>query len=146
MGLNENQERAVGVTLRLLEERLKRIEQVIDADEEGILYRRVARISPAEREKMRALLMAMREQIRRAAEQFHLRKEEQNAAREIVGTLSLAWESLEDARPRKLGAYGAVDPALKDTLDPILQQLIRLLFELEDVARGDSKPHQDAER
>ena len=138
MGLNENQERAVAVTLRLLEERLADIERVIAEDEEGALYRRVARFSPEQREKMNNLIAAMRGQIRRAAARFHLPQQEQDAAREIVGKLMLSWESLEDSRPRKLGAYGDVDPALKETLDPILQELIRLLFRLDAVARdGD---------
>ena len=138
MGLNANQKRAVTVTLRLLEERLAHIERVMNEDEEGVLYRRVARFSPDQRAKMDKLIAAMRGQIRRAAERFYLPQEEQDAAREIVGKLTLSWEGLEDSRPRKLGAYGNVDPALKETLDPILQELIRLLFRLEAVARdGD---------
>ncbi len=139
MGLNENQTRAVAVTLRLLEERLSDIERVIVEDEEGVLYRRTARFSPEQREKMDKLIRAMRGQIRRAAVRFHLPQEEQDAARAIVGKLMLSWESLEDSRPRKLGAYGTVDPALKETLDPILQELIRLLFRLEAVARDEDR-------
>jgi hypothetical protein len=139
MGLNENQKRAVTVTLRLLEERLADIERVIEEDEDGVLYRRVARFSPGQREKMDELIAAMRGQIRRAAVRFRLPQEEQNAAREIAGKVTLSWESLEDSRPRKLGAYGNVDPALKETLDPILQELIRLLFRLEAVARDGDK-------
>ncbi len=135
MGLNENQERAVRVTLRMLEERLARIERVVRQDEEGILYRRVGDFSPEQRQEIQALIAAMREQIRRAAEQFGFEKEEQSASKEIAGTLSLAWESLEETRPRKLGAYGPVDPALSVTLEPIVQELIRLLFKVVDAAR-----------
>ena len=138
MALNANQKRAVAVTLRLLEERLVEIERMIDQDEEGILYHRVARLSPEQREKMDMLIAAMRGQIRRAAERFHLPQDERDAAREIVGILTLSWESLEDIRPHKLGAYGDVDPALKETLDPIVQELIHLLFRLEAIARAKS--------
>jgi hypothetical protein len=136
MSLNPNQFRSVTITLRLLEERLADIERVIAQDEQGILYQRVAQFTPQQRAQMNEIIRAMREQIRRAAEEFQLPGEEQNAARYIVGTLSLSWESLEEIRSRKLKGYGAVDPALRDTLDPILKQLIRLLFSLTDVARG----------
>jgi len=136
MSLNPNQFRSVTITLRLLEERLADIERVIAQDEQGILYQRVAQFTPQQRAQMNEIIRAMREQIRRAAEEFQLPGEEQNAARYIVGTLSLSWESLEEIRSRKLKGYGAVDPALRDTLDPILKQLIRLLFSLPDVARG----------
>ena len=136
MSLNPNQFRSVTITLRLLEERLADIERVIAQDEQGILYQRVAQFTPQQRAQMNEIIRAMREQIRRAAEEFQLPGEEQNAARYIVGTLSLSWESLEEIRSRKLKSYGEVDPELRDTLDPILNQLIRLLFSLTDVARG----------
>ena len=139
MGLSHNQERAVTVALRLLEERLRRIERVIDEDEEGILYRRHAEFSTAQRRTMHELIDTMREQIRRAADEFHLQEEEQHPVREIVGTLSLTWESLEESRPRKLNAYGAVDPALNETLEPIMQMLIQLLFRLQAAAEGKDR-------
>jgi len=137
MGLNVNQRRAVSVTLRLLEERLADIERAMEGSEQGILYRRIARFTPKQREQMRLLITAMREEIRGAATQFHLIVEEQSAARYVIGTLSMSWESLEETRPRKLKAYGEVDPALEETLEPILQRLIQLLFDLEDAALGE---------
>jgi hypothetical protein len=140
MGLNENQRRTVTTTLRLLEERLGEIERVIQSDEVGILYRRRAHFTPTQVKQMRDLIAAMRAEIQRAATQFHLPSEEINPVRFIIGTLSLSWESLEDSRSRKLGAYGEVDPELNDTLDPILQHLIDLLFDLEDVARREGRP------
>lgn len=134
MDLNVNQRRALAVVLRLLEERLVEIDRMIEQDEEGILYHRVARFSPEQREKIDQLIIATCGQIRRAAERFRLPQEERDAAREIVGILTLSWEGLEDVHSRKLGAYGNVDPALKETLDPLLQELIHLLFQLEAVA------------
>jgi hypothetical protein len=137
MSLNSSQRRAVTVTLRLLEERLADIERVLQNDEQGVLYRRVARFTLTQREQMRNLIAAMREEIRRAARQFDLPQEEQDATRYIIGTLSLSWESLEEIRARKLKSYGEVDPALKETLDPIVRQLIQLLFRLQHAARED---------
>ena len=40
MSLNRNQERAVAVRLRMLEERLAIIARLMDEDEGGLLYRR----------------------------------------------------------------------------------------------------------
>jgi hypothetical protein len=136
MSLNPNQVGAVTATLRLLEERLVEIERMVSKDEQGILYRRVAQFTPTQRVQMNEIIRAMREQIRRAADEFQLPCEGQNAARHTIGILSLSWESLEEIRSRKLKSYGEVDPELKQTLDPILQQLIRLLFQLTDVADG----------
>ena len=134
MSMNPNQVRTVTVTLRLLEERLADIERIISEDEQGILYRRVARFTPQQRTRMNEIIRSMREQIGRAAEEFKLTREEQNAVGHILGALDMSWESLEDIYSRKLKSYGEVDPELQQTLDPILQKLIRLLFKLEDVA------------
>lgn len=139
MGLNENQLRTVTVTLRLLEQRLEDIERVAQQDVEGILYYRHAQFTPQQIRRIRQLIALMREEIRRAANQFQLPVEEVNVVRYIIGTLVLSWESLEESRPRKLKAYGDVDPALQDTLDPILRRLIQLLFTLEDAVRKDDQ-------
>jgi hypothetical protein len=136
MGLNENQKRTVTVTLRLLEEQLVETERLMEQDEQGILYHRVARFTPSQRETMGALIAQMRADIERAAREFHLARQERNAAMEIAGSLALAWESLEEIRSPKLKSYGEVDPSLTETLDPIVQRLVKLEFELEDVARG----------
>lgn len=139
MSLNANQKRVVTVTLRLLEERLAEIERMAAGDEQGVLYRRVARFTPRQRARIGELIAATREEIRGAAEQFDLGRDEQNVERAIIGLLSLTWESLEEIRARKLKSYGAVDPALKETLDPIVQRLIKLVYQLEDVARGKNE-------
>jgi len=139
MGLNENQRRTVTSTLRLLEERLTDIERVAQNDEVGILYARRAQFTASQKKRMRELIAAMRAEIQHAAAQFDLPSDEVNSVRYILGILGLSWESLEDARPRKLGAYGDVDPELNETLDPILARLIDLLFALEDAAQHDGR-------
>lgn len=136
MGLNPNQKRAVTVTLRLLEERLADIERVIATDERGILYERVASFTPAQRAQMNELLGALRAHIRHVAKVFHLPRETQSATRYIVGTVSLLWESVEEIHSRKLKSYGDVDPQLQQTLDPMLQRIIRVLFDLTATAQG----------
>ncbi len=143
MSLNENQQRAVAVTLRMLEEQLAEAERLMEREEQGILYRRSAQFTPQQRAVMGTLIAQMREEIERAARQFHLPTQERDAAQEIAGSLALTWESLEEIRSRKLKSYGAVDASLKETLDPIVQRLIKLVFELEDVARDKHGPHCD---
>jgi hypothetical protein len=148
MSLNQSQFRSVTISLRLLEERLVDIERVIAQDEKGILYERVAHFTPEQLAQMRELIAVMRQGIQHATDEFHLPREEHNVERYIVGTLSLTWESLEEIRSRHLKSYGDVDPALRDTLDPILRLLIQQLFTLIDVTSGKERPqpsHLDEE-
>jgi hypothetical protein len=136
MSLNPNQERAVAVTLRLLEERLAEIQQLMEVDERGILYHLVADFTPEQQVQMNQVIAELGATIKSVAETFHLPRDEQSPARKIMGLLSVSWESLGDIRSRQLRAYGEVDPELKETLDPYVQKLTRLVLALEDVALG----------
>ncbi len=144
MSLNRNQERVVAVTLRLLEERLAEIERLMTVDEKGILYHQVARFSPHRQEEMQALIESLRAGIKAVAETFHLPCDAQSPPRKIMGLLSVTWESLGDIRSHRLGAYGEVDPRLKETLDPLTHKLTRLVLELEDVALRDDSATSDS--
>jgi hypothetical protein len=138
MGLNPNQERVVAVTLRLLEERLAEIQNLMDVDEHGILYDRIARFSPEQRREMQALIKELRMGIAEVAGNFRLPRENQDPARIMMGLLSVTWESLGDIRAHRLVAYGEVDPRLKETLDPSVQKLTKLVLALEAAAlRGE---------
>ena len=136
MSLNQNQERVVVVTLRLLEERLAEIERLMSVDEEGILYHQVAHFSPSQSERMRELVEELRAGIQAIADTFHLQREEQKPTRKIVALTSVTWESLEDLRAHRLEAYGETDPKLKETLDPWTRKLTRLILALEEAAQN----------
>jgi hypothetical protein len=138
MTLNPNQERAVGVALRLLEERLARIEEVAGSDESGVLYRRVRPgWTDAERARFDAIAAELRATIASISETFHLAREDQDSAAEIAGLMRVTWENLAGIQARHLRAYGRVDPSLRDTLDPSIERLLALVSALEGIALGD---------
>ncbi|MDR3475528.1 MAG: hypothetical protein P4M09_28095 [Devosia sp.] len=135
MSLNSNQERAVAVRLRLLEERLAIIVRLMDEDERGRLYRRDrARFSAEQRARMEALIVEVRAEIARVADTFHLASEEQDAARRIVGLLGITWEGLGDVRAGRLRGLGDVDPALREQLNPSVARLMELVLDLQEIA------------
>ena len=115
MTLNRNQERAVAVRLRMLEERLAIMTRLMDEDERGRLYRRDrAPYSAAQRARIEAVIREIRAEIARVADTFGLASEEQDAARRIVGLLGITWEGLGDVRAGRLRGLGDVDPALRE--------------------------------
>jgi len=141
--LNESQKRSVQVTLQLLEERLAEIEHELTVAERGILYERVARFSPRQVERIRALIAELRQVICEMAEQFQLEREIQSPARRILGLMAITWESLEELHSKRLTAYGAVDPQLPAVIDPWADRLTRLVREVEAVA---AQPRVDWQR
>jgi hypothetical protein len=135
--LNADQRRAVVVALRQVEERLGRIEEILDHDESGALYRRSRpRLSSDERERAGAILAELRTAIASVAETHGLPAEERDSGREIAGLLRISWESLAEIDSRRLGAYGRVDPGLRASLDPTLERMMALVVAIEEIAVG----------
>ena len=135
MSLNKNQERAVAVRLRLLEERLATMARLMDDDERGRLYRRArAPYSAEQRARIEAVIVEIRAEIDHVADTFGLASEEQDAARRIVGLLGITWEGLGDVRTGRLRGLGDVDPALREQLNPSIERLMDLVLDLQEVA------------
>ena len=135
MTLNRNQERAVAVRLRMLEERLAIMARLMDEDERGRLYRRDrAPYSAEQRARIEAVVREIRAEIARVADTFGLASEEQDAARRIVGLLGITWEGLGDVRTGRLRGLGDVDPALREQLNPSIERLMDLVLDLQEIA------------
>jgi hypothetical protein len=135
MSLNKNQERAVALRLRMLEERLAIMARLMDDDERGRLYRRDrAPYSAEQRARIEAMILEIRAEIAHVADTFGLASEEQDAARRIVGLLGITWEGLGDVRAGRLRGLGDVDPALREQLNPSIERLMDLVLDLQRIA------------
>jgi hypothetical protein len=135
MSLNRNQERAVAVRLRMLEERLAIMARLMDDDERGRLYRRDrAPYSAEQRARIEAVILEIRAEIAQIADTFGLASEQQDAVRRIVGLLGITWEGLGDVRTGRLRGLGDVDPALREQLNPSVERLMDLVLDLQEIA------------
>jgi hypothetical protein len=131
--LNPDQQRAVASALRLLEERLVIIEGVMERPDSGILYRRDRASFGRERQaRIEATVAELRATVRAVAEAFDLPREEQDPVRKIIGLLAISWESVGQIDVRRLAGYGAVDPGLRKTLNPMIERLMELISKLEE--------------
>lgn len=138
--LNADQRRAVVVALRQLEERLGRIEEILDHDEFGVLHRRSRpRLSSDQSERVGAILTELRTAIASVAETHSLPAEERDSGREIAGLLRISWESLAEIDSRRLAAYGRVDPGLRASLDPTLERMMALVMAVEEIVVGRAR-------
>ncbi len=135
--LNESQRRALAITVRLVEERLSTIRDLLDREDGGALYRRPApRFTPEERARIDALLARMREVVVAIQEAFALPSEERDARGMIVALLSMSWQSLGEIDARGMRAYGDTDPELGPVLDPYVRELMDLALTLESAVSG----------
>ncbi|MCX7919229.1 MAG: hypothetical protein N3A72_06410 [bacterium] len=129
MSLNENQKRSVRVTLLLLEKSLDEIDRLLrEKGHVGILYR-IHQTIPEEQSKIIGkAVRQIREEIKMVKDTFHLEVAQEDIRNKLRGILGIDWENLEDIKSDKLRGYGKVEPILRNTLDPHIDRIIRLIM------------------
>jgi hypothetical protein len=134
MGLNQPQQIALRTTLLHLEQALDEIEQLFIAPATGATYTVQLDLQPATIQQIQARCDDMRRQIAEIMAFFELTRHVRHIRRIIYAEMVAARTNLEDMRPTKLRRYGAVDPALNETLTPRLEQLVQQVRSLQDLA------------
>ena len=139
-GLNVPQRQALNSTLAHLERHLLNLERMLQGEEQGILIRRTGQLSPATRQQLLALFEQLRQEISTLAAAQALPGTEENIRATLMGTMAVLWANLEDIRPQTLNRYGAVDPALEETIGPPIERLIQGVLAIEALVKAEQKP------
>jgi len=136
--LGENHRRVLANILRRVELAAWRLEEQLtqEATPHLTLTHFTHPPTPEQRSILLQLTKQIRQQVTRLATDYRLEVGEQHLLRTIMGEFTLLWCDLEDIRPHKLRAYGAVNPQLQAVLDPPLQRLIELVLTIDGVASG----------
>ena len=139
--LNENHLRVLANTLRRVELAAWRLEEQLLRGEPAqlALTRFTHSPTPEQRSALLQLTQHIRQEVAKLASDYHLEGGEQNLVRTIMSEFTLLWSDLEDSRPQKLRAYGAINPLAKTILGPRIQRLIDLTLAIDSVARGKSE-------
>jgi len=128
MKLSEPQKRSLTVTVRKIDEQMNRLERALrHGTEAGLLYTIRDSYSPAEKEHLLEQIVRVRRVLKILKEKFHLEPMETDLRRIVVATASHLWVILEDSKSRRLKGYGEVPEELARELDPLLDELIRLI-------------------
>lgn len=130
--LNKDQKRGLTIALRIMEENIRYVEQVFNNDDyNGILYYTKCNMDEGVKREIFKRTLLIKDRIKALSERFDLEKELRDPAKEIFGKMSSCWCILEDAKARKLKRYGVVANELEDILDPHLNGIIDLIFDME---------------
>jgi hypothetical protein len=140
--LNENHRRVLANTLRRVELAAWRLEDQLVRGEfpQLALTRFTHPPTSSQRSALLQLAKQVREEVAKLASDYQFEVGEQHYARTIMAEFSLLWSDLEDARPHKLRAYGAINPQAHTILGPRLQRLIDLVLAIDEVASGKQDP------
>jgi hypothetical protein len=118
MALNIAQRTSVSITLCEFEVRLSRLRVLLNQYESSV------RLTPESVKRLRQMIDEQQSLINDLFRRFQLKRETIDVVQSMIAELSISWTQLVDCRSDKLGRYGEVDPDLKPTLDPALDQLV----------------------
>jgi hypothetical protein len=134
MALNIAQKTSLGITLREFEVRLARLQVLLEQ------YESITRLTPEGVARLRGMIERQQAMIDDLFRRFQLKRETIDVVQSMIAELSISWTQLVDSRSDKLGRYGEIDPDLKVTLDPAIDQMIEdclSMVRLLDKARVD---------
>ncbi|NPV71436.1 MAG: hypothetical protein HPY55_12455 [Firmicutes bacterium] len=138
--MNESQRRSLSVILALLDEALFDFEAWADGRERrGIMYSETNDLSPAQREKVRRHVIALREEVDVLRSDLNLQMRTQSVRASIFARASSLWEGLVDSEPRRLRRYGEVNPEMEEYLAPRVKALVSRLEEIISCLRMGAK-------
>jgi hypothetical protein len=137
--LNENHRRVLANTLRRVELAAWRLEDqlVRGAYPQLALTRFTHPPDPGQRSALLQLTRQIRQEVAKLAADYQLEAGEQNLLRTVMAEYTLLWSDLEDTQPRKLLAYGTINPQAQTILGPRIQRLIDLALAVDGVANGE---------
>lgn len=129
--LNENQRRGLSISLRIVEENMQDIEQILNSGSyTGTLYDLRYNISSEIKEEILRRISLIRERIKIISDRFALEKEYKEVTKKIFGKFFSCWETVEGVKAKRLKGYGAVSDELYHVLDPQLNIIADLIKEL----------------
>jgi len=135
--LNHSQWNSLRITVYSFEKNLRSAQAWLDGREEtGTFYERKLHLSAKRREQARKYIADALQTVIELGNALDLPVQEENAASEIRGTMSVSWANLLDNRANKLSRYGRVHPVLSSELDPIIEQMAEMALHLSAIFDG----------
>lgn len=138
--LNKDQKRRLSISLRIVEENIQDIEQILhNGAYTGILYDVNCDVSPKVKEEILKKVTLIKDKIKSLSRKFTLEKEYKEARKKIFDKLSSCWEIMEGVKTKRLKKYGTVSHELDNVLDPQLNIIIDLISETEHLVLGKAQ-------
>jgi hypothetical protein len=136
-GLSDIHRRGIRATLVFVDESLCRIEQWANGCEmNSELYRETNTLSDQQRALLIEELAGMRRVIADLRDALELEVEHKNVAAAVHGLSCSLWPHLVELRGKHLQRYGDIPIEVVDELTPRVDELIRRIRNIADIARG----------
>jgi hypothetical protein len=132
--LNLNQKKALRLKLGLLQDELRRLRRLLQKSEgQKILLQIVDDLSDKERSLLNERIDRLISHAIRLKNSFDLPKEGRVVRRIVKTTSAYLSVQMEEIISDKLKGYGEITLEVKETLDPILIEIISILRQMESI-------------
>ncbi len=137
--LTEPQQRNLRVSLLSFEKTLRLADHLLkDGEEVGILYHRTQYLDLDKRRLAHEEIMKALQEIASLAKILGLEPEEENLSRIISSEMSVSWANLVDCHSDRMKGYGKVNPDTATKIDPAIDRLEKIAWELSNLMSSDS--------
>ena len=135
--LNEAQRNSLCIVMSMIEGKMRSMESRLDHPEEQRLMSEVRNdTTPEIAQALRKKIPEVYDLIRTLRDRLALPRESKPLSRELLMGLPQLWVVLQESDSKSLRRFGEVNQTLAPLLDPRIDALARLMFELEDITIG----------
>ncbi len=130
--MDDNHKRVLSNSLRIIEEDLRSISSELQAEgtKDTIFYSKVNDIDPMTATRILGGAQSMFQEIKYIKEEAGLETREESMRKEVYSLITEIWTLLEDLRPEKLKAYGALTERDKEFLRLHIKKLLRIVNDM----------------
>lgn len=128
--MNSSQMRAVGATLRLVEQTADEVERILGRSTTGVTFQLAEDLDAEERRAVAMACDRLRAAMIEAARRLGLDPATRSLRREIRGKVSILWATLEDTKSTALRGYGSLPPEAGEVVDGLLAEINRGAIEI----------------
>jgi hypothetical protein len=135
MEIGQNHRLRLSVSMQVLEDTISDVEEIIRSDsQEKIMTGSVNNISSLEKALIAKRIEEIKDLIKCINRKLSLIKRIEESKRRIVGSLTIQFVSLDELKSKRLRGYGEVPDELREFLDPMIDEIRRLISEICEIA------------
>lgn len=140
MEIGHNHRLRLSVSMQVLEDTISQVEEIIRSDNrEKIMTGSVDKISSLEKALIAKRIEEIKGLIEFISGKLSLIRRTEESKRLILGSLTIQFVSLEEIKSKRLQGYGEVPDELREFLDPMVDDIRRLISEICEIANPKNK-------
>jgi hypothetical protein len=140
MEIPQNHRIRLSASMQVLEDTISEVEEIISGNsQEKVTTGSVDNISSLEKALITKRIEEIKYLIQCITQKLNLVKRIEESQRRILGYMTIQLVNLEEIKSKRLRGYGEVPDELREFLDPMVDEIRRLINEICEIASPKNK-------